>query len=98
MVLGNLFSSDMAIDVGTGNTLVYVRGKGVVLNEPSVVAYQVKDGLKKALAFGEDGVLSDESELKVTLTDDSLEVAEEVAEKVNEALTDELTDELTEVA
>ena len=54
--------------------------------------------IQTTLAFGEDGVLSDESELKVTLTDDSLEVAEEVAEKVNEALTDELTDELTEVA
>jgi hypothetical protein len=57
MVLGNLFSSDMAIDLGTANTLVYVRGKGVVLNEPSVVAYQVKDGVKKALAFGEDAKL-----------------------------------------
>jgi rod shape-determining protein MreB len=57
MVLGNLFSSDMAIDLGTANTLVYVKGKGVVLNEPSVVAYQVKDGVKKALAFGEDAKL-----------------------------------------
>ncbi|MCB2124979.1 MAG: rod shape-determining protein, partial [Rhodobacteraceae bacterium] len=35
---GGLFSSDMAIDLGTANTLVYVRGKGIVLNEPSVVA------------------------------------------------------------
>ncbi|HAV58813.1 MAG TPA: rod shape-determining protein, partial [Planktomarina temperata] len=51
--LGGLFSSDMAIDLGTANTLVYVRGKGIGLNEPSVVAYQVKDGQKKALAFGE---------------------------------------------
>jgi rod shape-determining protein MreB len=57
MVFGNLFSSDMAIDLGTANTLVYVRGKGVVLNEPSVVAYQVKDGVKKALAVGEDAKL-----------------------------------------
>ena len=55
--LGGLFSSDMAIDLGTANTLVYVRGKGIVLNEPSVVAYQVKDGQKKALAFGEDAKL-----------------------------------------
>lgn len=47
--LGGLFSSDMAIDLGTANTLVYVRGKGIVLNEPSVVAYQVKDGQKKKL-------------------------------------------------
>ena len=33
-----LWSTDMAIDLGTANTLVYVKGKGVVLNEPSVVA------------------------------------------------------------
>ena len=36
--LSSLFSSDMAIDLGTANTLVYVKGRGVVLNEPSVVA------------------------------------------------------------
>ena len=34
----NMMSSDMAIDLGTANTLVYVRGRGIVLNEPSVVA------------------------------------------------------------
>ena len=38
-----LFSSDLSIDLGTANTLIYVRGKGIVLNEPSVVAIQ-KDG------------------------------------------------------
>ena len=38
-VLG-LFSNDLAIDLGTANTLVYVKGKGIVLNEPSVVAVQ----------------------------------------------------------
>ena len=42
-----LFSSDMAIDLGTANTLVYVKGRGVILSEPSVVAYHVKDGVKK---------------------------------------------------
>lgn len=36
-VLG-LLSADMAIDLGTANTLVYVKGRGIVLNEPSVVA------------------------------------------------------------
>ena len=36
-ILG-LFSADMAIDLGTANTLVYVKGRGIVLNEPSVVA------------------------------------------------------------
>ena len=52
-VLG-VFSSDLAIDLGTANTLVYVKGKGVILSEPSVVAYHVKDGVKKVLAVGED--------------------------------------------
>ncbi|MDJ0860223.1 MAG: rod shape-determining protein [Dinoroseobacter sp.] len=53
----SLFSSDMAIDLGTANTLVYVKGKGIVLNEPSVVAYHVKDGKKQVLAVGEDAKL-----------------------------------------
>jgi len=47
----------MAIDLGTANTLVYVKGKGVILSEPSVVAYHVKDGVKKVLAVGEDAKL-----------------------------------------
>ena len=34
----NYFSNDLAIDLGTANTLIYMRGKGIVLNEPSVVA------------------------------------------------------------
>ena len=55
--LGGLFSSDMAIDLGTANTLVYVKGKAIVLSEPSVVAYHVKDGVKKVLAVGEDAKL-----------------------------------------
>ncbi len=36
--LMSMFSADMAIDLGTANTLVYVKGRGIVLNEPSVVA------------------------------------------------------------
>ena len=36
-ILGK-FSNDLAIDLGTANTLVYMKGKGIVLNEPSVVA------------------------------------------------------------
>ena len=52
-----LFAQDMAIDLGTANTLVYVKGRGVILSEPSVVAYHVKDGLKKVLAVGEDAKL-----------------------------------------
>ncbi len=41
---------DLAVDLGTANTLIYARGQGVVLNEPSVVAINVRDG--KPLAFG----------------------------------------------
>ena len=40
----SLFSKDMAIDLGTANTLVYVKGEGVILNEPSVVATIENDG------------------------------------------------------
>ena len=36
--LRSYFSNDLAIDLGTANTLIYVRGKGIVLDEPSVVA------------------------------------------------------------
>ena len=38
---GSLSSADMAIDLGTANALLYVKGRGVILKEPSVVAYQV---------------------------------------------------------
>lgn len=50
-ILG-LFSSDMAIDLGTANTLVYVSGKGIVLNEPSVVALINERGTMVPYAFG----------------------------------------------
>jgi rod shape-determining protein MreB and related proteins len=50
-------SSDMAIDLGTANTLVYVKGRGVVLNEPSVVAYSVRGGRKIVQAVGEHAKL-----------------------------------------
>ncbi|MFW5679143.1 MAG: rod shape-determining protein [Pseudomonadota bacterium] len=49
-----LFSADMAIDLGTANTLVYVKGKGIVLNEPSVVAIATHKGRKQVLAVGEE--------------------------------------------
>lgn len=39
-----LFSNDLSIDLGTANTLIYVRGKGIVLNEPSVVAIRQAEG------------------------------------------------------
>jgi len=49
-----MLSSDMAIDLGTANTLVYVKGRGIVLNEPSVVAMVSKNGKKQVLAVGND--------------------------------------------
>ena len=50
-----LFSNDLAIDLGTANTLVYMKGKGIVLSEPSVVAVR-KDGrgANKVLAVGQE--------------------------------------------
>ena len=52
--LMGLLSADMAIDLGTANTLVYVRGRGIVLNEPSVVAIKEYNGKKQVLAVGND--------------------------------------------
>jgi len=51
--LSGMFSHDLAIDLGTANTLVYMKGKGIVLNEPSVVAMKNGNGNgKKVLAVG----------------------------------------------
>lgn len=52
MGLFNTFSRDMGIDLGTANTLVHVKGKGIVLREPSVVAIQRDSG--EVLAVGEE--------------------------------------------
>ncbi|MCZ6721485.1 MAG: rod shape-determining protein [Alphaproteobacteria bacterium] len=49
--------ADMAIDLGTANTLVYVHGQGIVLNEPSVVAIATLKGKKQVLAVGEEAKL-----------------------------------------
>jgi rod shape-determining protein MreB len=51
-----LSSNDIGIDLGTANTLVYVRGAGIVINEPSVVAVNQKTGQS-------DGVLSPTEQL-----------------------------------
>ena len=50
-------SQDMAIDLGTANTVVYVRGKGIVLDEPSVVAVETLNGIKRVKAVGDDAKL-----------------------------------------
>ena len=57
MIFSRLFkimSHDMAIDLGTANTVVYLRGRGIVLNEPSVVAIETINGVKKVRAVGDD--------------------------------------------
>ena len=48
------FSTDLAIDLGTANTLIYAKGRDIVLNEPSVVAYSIRNGRKLVHAVGED--------------------------------------------
>jgi rod shape-determining protein MreB len=50
--LRGMFSNDLSIDLGTANTLIYVRGQGIVLDEPSVVAIRVHNGQKTIEAVG----------------------------------------------
>ena len=52
--LSEIWSTDMAIDLGTANTLVVLKGKGVVLNEPSVVAVVDEKGKKSVIAVGDE--------------------------------------------
>src|SRR5947209_19111723 len=47
--LFSLFSSDLAIDLGTANTLVFAKGKGIVVNEPSIVAINKNNGEVEAV-------------------------------------------------
>lgn len=49
-----LFSHDLAIDLGTANTVIYLKGKGIVCNEPSVVAVRQEGGRKKIVAVGHE--------------------------------------------
>ena len=52
--LRGMFSNDLSIDLGTANTLIYVRDKGIVLNEPSVVSIRMHNGQKTVTAVGHD--------------------------------------------
>jgi rod shape-determining protein MreB len=52
--LRGFFSSDLSIDLGTANTLIYVRDRGIVLNEPTVVAIRQHNGQKSVAAVGAD--------------------------------------------
>jgi len=60
-------SQNMAIDLGTANTLVYVEGRGIVLNEPSVVAIETENGIKRVRAVGDD------AKMMIGKTPDSIE-------------------------
>lgn len=51
--VGRVFSDDIAIDLGTANTLVHVVGRGIIIDEPSVVALQNKHGVRELLAVGQ---------------------------------------------
>ena len=57
--LRGMFSNDLSIDLGTANTLIYVRGKGIILNEPSVVAIRqgFESGQKHVVAVGSEAKL-----------------------------------------
>jgi len=52
--LRGMFSNDLSIDLGTANTLIYVRERGIVLNEPSVVSVRIHNGQKTVTAVGAD--------------------------------------------
>ena len=52
--ISKIWSQDMAIDLGTSNTIVVLKGQGVVLNEPSVVAVVDNKGKKNVLAVGDE--------------------------------------------
>jgi rod shape-determining protein MreB len=50
--VGSAFSDDISIDLGTANTLVHVQGRGVIINEPSVVAISNRNGIREVMAVG----------------------------------------------
>ena len=50
--LRGLFSNDLSIDLGTANTLIYVKEKGIILDEPSVVAIRTVNGQRTVVAVG----------------------------------------------
>lgn len=53
----SVFSDDIAIDLGTANTLVYVVGRGIIIDEPSVVAIRSRNGTREVLAVGQKAKL-----------------------------------------
>ena len=83
---GSIGSRDIAIDLGTANTLVYVPGQGIVIDEPSVVAVEVAGGTRHVRAVGSEakiliGKTPDHIQTYRPLTDgviNNLEIAEEM--------------------
>ena len=83
---GSLGTRDMALDLGTANTLVYVPGEGIVIDEPSVVAIEAANGVRRVCAVGSDakklmGRTADSIKTYRPLTDGvigDLEVAEDM--------------------
>jgi hypothetical protein len=70
---GDRVAKQIGIDLGTANVLVFVRGRGIVINEPSVVAISAKDGKVKAVGIEARNMLGRESllhqqELRAFLT------------------------------
>ena len=68
---------DMAVDLGTANTLVYVRGRGIVLNEPSVVAVNQDTGAilavgasRPVVVANSDGSIAVKAQMQVNITAD----------------------------
>ena len=53
-LLRGIFSNDLSIDLGTANTLIYVKDKGIILDEPSVVAIRLHNGQKQIEAVGRE--------------------------------------------
>ena len=49
----SFFNRDLGIDLGTANTLVYMKGRGIIIREPSVVAVRIRGNRKEVLAVGE---------------------------------------------
>ena len=60
----DIFTADIGIDLGTANTLVYVKGKGIVLDEPSVVAMAEVRGRTQVLAVGEEAKVEAEPKME----------------------------------
>src|SRR3546814_20161081 len=80
MIFSRLFkfsSHDMAIDLRAANTVVYARGKGIVLNEPSVVAVETLNVIKRVRAVGDD------DKLMMGKTPDSIEAIRPLRDGLN---------------